>query len=426
MNINIKKILLPLIILLNSAIIGSALLVIVYCLPTDRITKNVASGAETLLVEGAIFEYASDYKAAILDNVTDAIMLAETVFPTAQNPVKDAMLVPRYIYQESSSPELSLMAFLNNNIDAERVVMTYPRYWHGYLIFLKPFFLFFDYADFRMFHLGLQLILFAVLIWFFNRRNLQQFVLPLTLLFVLWNPASTGMCMQYYACFYISVFSMIIMLWKKEFLLKDDFYFHIFFLLVGICTSYFDFLTYPIATLGLPLCIWLLLVQSKNNRLIQLIINSLFWTFGYLGMWAEKWVLATWILGKNVIQNALSTIVSRTSTDVGTENISRIDTVFYLARTLIKWPYVIFFGIPFLFIIYVGLKQKPDLKYSHAKDRYIKLMIFMLIALLPCAWFFITANHSYIHPRLVYRNWGVTLFAVFSGAICFFQSKKVD
>ena len=426
MNINIKRTLLPLIILLTSAIIGSTLLIIVYCLPTDKMAQNVASGAETLLVEGPAFEYASDYKAAILDNSTDAIMLTETICPSVQNPVTDAMLVPRYVYQGSSSPELSLMAFLNNNTEAERFVITYPRYWHGYLIFLKPFFLFFNYADSRMFHLGFQLILFAVLIWLFNRRNLQQFVLPLILLFVLWNPASTGLCMQYYACFYISIFSMIIMLWKKEFLLKDDFYFDIFFLLVGICTSYFDYLTYPIATLGLPLCLWLLLVQSKNKRFFQLITNCLFWSIGYLGMWAEKWILSSWILGDNVIQDALSTIVSRTSTSVEAENISRIETVFYLARTFFKWPYVVFFGIPFLYIIFSGLKRKPDLKYSYAKDKYIIFLLFILIALLPCAWFFIAANHSYIHPRLVYRNWGVTLYAIFAGIICFFQSKKTD
>lgn len=426
MKISIKRIFFPLIILLTSAIIGSALLIIVYCLPTDKMAQNIASGAETLLVEGPSFEYASDYKAAILDNSTDAIMLAETVCPSAQNPVVDAMLVPRYVYHGSSSPELSLMAFLNNNTDTERVITTYPRYWHGYLIFLKPFFLFFSYADSRMFHLGFQLILFAILIWLFNSRNLQQFVLPLTLLFVLWNPASTGLCMQYYACFYISVFSMIIMLWKKEFLLRDNFYLHIFFLLVGICTSYFDFLTYPIATLGMPLCIWLLTVQSKNNRFIQLITNSLFWTIGYLGMWAEKWILSSWILGDNIIQDALFTIVSRTSTNVETENISRIETVLRMVKTLIKWPYVIFFAIPFLYIIFAGLKRKPNLKYSYAKDKYITFLLFILIALLPCAWFFITANHSYIHPRLVYRNWGVTLFAIFSGIIVFFQSKKVD
>lgn len=419
------KMLLPLIILITSAIIGSIFLICVYCLPTDIMKNNVASGVETLLVEGAEFEYASNFKAAILDNTTDAIMLAETIFPS-ENAITDAMSVPRYIYSDSSSPELSLMAFINNNADTERSIITYSRYWHGYLIFLKPFFLFFDYADSRMFHLGFQIILFVVLIWLFNKRNLQQFVLPLTLLFVLWNPASTGLCIQYYACFYLSFFSMIIMLWKEDILLRDDYYFNIFFLIVGICTSYFDFLTYPIATLGLPLCLWLLLSQTKNKRFFQLIANSLFWAIGYLGMWAEKWILSSWILDSNIIRDALSNIVSRTSANVDAENISRIGTVFRLALTLVKWPYIFFFGIPFLYIIFAGLKRKPNLKYSYAKDKYITFLLFILIALLPCAWFFITANHSYIHPRLVYRNWGVTLFAIFSGIICFFQSKKTD
>ena len=420
---NAKKCVIAIAILIGSAIVGSVLLILVYCLPTDIISQNVASGVETFLTEGATFEYATDYKASILDNVTDAIMLGETVFPTTQHPVEAAMSVPRYIYHDSASPELSLMAYLNNNTQSERLVTTYPRYWHGYLIFLKPFFLFFDYADSRMFHLGLQLILFVVLIYLFNKSNLSPFIVPLTLLLVLWNPASTGMCMQYYACFYISFLSMIIMLWKKEHLIKNDFYFHIFFLTIGICTSYFDFLTYPIATLGLPLCIWLLLTKTKYNRFLQLICNALFWSIGYLGMWAEKWILSSLILNQNIIQNALSNIASRTSTSVETESISRIDTVFYLAQVLIKWPYVIFFGLALIYVIYNGITQKINLKYSYAKEKYITLILFVLIALLPCAWFFVTANHSYIHPRLVYRNWGVTLFSAFAGIICLFQKK---
>ena len=151
----IKKILITLLILVSSAMLGSILLIWVYCLPTDRITRHVASGVETFLTEGATFEYASGYKSAILDNVTDAIMLGETVFPATQDPVTAAMSAPRYLYFDSSSPELSLMGYINNNT-SERSVATYPRYWHGYLIFLKPFFLFFDFADSRIFHLGLQ------------------------------------------------------------------------------------------------------------------------------------------------------------------------------------------------------------------------------------------------------------------------------
>lgn len=191
----VKKILITLLILVSSAMLGSILLILVYCLPTDRITRHVASGVETFLTEGATFEYASGYKSAILDNVTDAIMLGETVFPATQDPVTAAMSVPRYLYFDSSSPELSLMGYINNNT-SERSVATYPRYWHGYLIFLKPFFLFFDFADSRIFHLGLQMILIVTLISLLYRRKLAQYLMPLTLLLVLWNPASTGMCMQ--------------------------------------------------------------------------------------------------------------------------------------------------------------------------------------------------------------------------------------
>lgn len=50
----IKKILITLFILVSSAMLGSILLILVYCLPTDRITHHVASGVETFLTEGGI------------------------------------------------------------------------------------------------------------------------------------------------------------------------------------------------------------------------------------------------------------------------------------------------------------------------------------------------------------------------------------
>lgn len=416
----VKKILITLFILVSSAMLGGILLILVYCLPTDRITRHVASGVETFLTEGATFEYASGYKAAILDNVTDATMLGETVFPASQEPITSAMSAPRYLYFDSSSPELSLMGYINNNT-SERSVVTYPRYWHGYLIFLKPFFLFFDFADSRMFHLGLQTILIVTLISLLYRRKLVQYLIPFTLLIVLWNPASIGMCMQYYACFYLSFLSMIIILWKADYLLKNTFYFNILFLITGICTSYFDFLTYPIATLGLPLCIWLLLVPYNKKNLFHLITNAVFWAIGYLGMWVEKWILSSVILKENILQDAIVNIAFRTSTTVDANQINRIDTIFYILRTLIKWPYVIFFGIPFLFILSRGICKNIRTNTGISMEKYVKLVLFILIALIPCAWFFVTANHAYIHPRLVYRNCGVSLFALFSGIIVLFE-----
>ena len=150
------KIILSATILLGAGLIGSLLLFAVYCIPTEKIIQNVSSGSETFLIEGATFDYAPGYKSSILDNVTDAIMLSETVFSPCQNPFHDAMAVPRYVYENRATPELSLMAFLYNDTETERHIATYPRYWHGYLIFLKPFFYFFDYSDSRIFHLGMQ------------------------------------------------------------------------------------------------------------------------------------------------------------------------------------------------------------------------------------------------------------------------------
>ena len=102
--------------------------------------------------------------------------------------------------------------------------------------------------------------------------------------------------MQYYACFYLSFIAMLVLLWKPGYFLKNRFAVCILFLVTGICTSYFDFLTYPIVTLGLPLCVWLLLIPYHNKCIWQLVENAVFWAIGYLGMWAEKWILSSVVL----------------------------------------------------------------------------------------------------------------------------------
>lgn len=418
----------PVLLLVGSALVGYLLLFIAYCLPAERLKQNVASGVDTLLVEGAQFEYAEGYKAAILDNTTDAIILGETVYP-AENAFQDALSNPRLLYAGTNEPELSLMAYMKDNEKDERYVVTYPRYWHGYLVFTKLFFFFFDFADSRMFHLGLQVVIFSCLICLLYRNKLQDYVLPLTAVFVLWNPASTGICIQYYACFYVTMFAMMFLLWQWNWLMKDAFRCYIFFLMVGICTSYFDFLTYPIATLGLPLCIWI--IQSRPNKahFRNLLANSVFWGMGYVGMWAEKWILASLVLKQNIIEDALANVMSRTSVSLPpgsmeTEQISRIGTVFTMVRTLIKWPYIFFLGIPFICLLIYGIRKQCFTWNKMKNGQYLSAGMLFLVALYPLVWFFLTANHSFIHPRLVYRNMGVFVFAVLSGVIILMESLK--
>ncbi len=57
-------------------IVGQLLLIVAYCIPTEPIADNIRRGAESLLIQGAEYNYAEDYRESILDNETDAVMLS--------------------------------------------------------------------------------------------------------------------------------------------------------------------------------------------------------------------------------------------------------------------------------------------------------------------------------------------------------------
>ncbi len=80
---SLKRIIHVLLIVVLSCLIGQALLILVYCLPTDKIALNIGRGAQTLLIQGSGYNYAEDYRESILDNETDAVMLSEACFPSA-------------------------------------------------------------------------------------------------------------------------------------------------------------------------------------------------------------------------------------------------------------------------------------------------------------------------------------------------------
>ena len=73
---------------------------------------------------------------------------------------------------------------------------------------------------------------------------------------------------------------------------------------IGIVVSYFDFLTYPLVTLGVPLCL-LLILQADKITYLQKIKNiislSIAWVIGYLGMWAMKWMIGSIATHKNIL-----------------------------------------------------------------------------------------------------------------------------
>ena len=73
----------------------------------------------------------------------------------------------------------------------------------------------------------------------------------------------------------------LLIIWKHDKIKAERMY--LLFLALGIATSYFDFLTYPFVTLGVPLAL-MLVYNSKlrfPKQLFYTIQYSVLWCVGY-------------------------------------------------------------------------------------------------------------------------------------------------
>ena len=178
-------------------------------------------------------------------------------------------------------------------------------------------------------------------------------------------------------------------------------------------TAYFDFLTYPLVTLGFPLVAYLCMTKEKNAKQFGKIgLSGACWGIGYAFMWASKWLLAAIFAGGDVLSDATSTIAQRTSAmdsrgrlagylDIVKDNLSP-----YANRAFLLFMVAAVIGL-IIFIAGKGLKE------------YLKTLKTALpatcLALLPFLWWFVTSNHSGEHWQFTCRIFAITIFAVFGG-----------
>ena len=83
----------------------------------------------------------------------------------------------------------------------------------------------------------------------------------------------------------------------------------------GGLTAYFDFLTTPLISVLLPIIVYTA-VNNENKttlkeEIFKLFKNLLAWGFGYLGLWASKWVIADVLLDMEIIKLSVLQIIFR-------------------------------------------------------------------------------------------------------------------
>ena len=204
--------------LICGVILGYLLLLGVYALPVEPMAANVRASVPAFNGEWAREEsyetLIPGYRGTQLDNSTDAAMLLHAVH-TSDDPITvRAAEGRRYVVDGNA-----FAALLEYGHADEMQAVPISRYWHGYLLLLKPLLCIMSYLDIRMLLTILQGGMLAAVIAGFCTRKLTRWLPAFLLSLLCITPSATGLSMQYSTVLCTMLGAMLTLLWlpKKHF-----------------------------------------------------------------------------------------------------------------------------------------------------------------------------------------------------------------
>lgn len=377
-----------------TVLLGFGLMVFTYMLPSGRVKNNIANSDTSFSVNDLI----SGYHTTHLDNYTDSLILGELAY---KNPdvgvIKNAMGV--YGVVEGTE---SFQKFISGQ---EAYITTYERYWHGNLAVLKPLFIFLKYQDVQLLMFLVEFFMLFMIVTLMRKNKLDKYIIPFLISVFLIHPETIGLSFQYSAMYCVLLLSLIILLQFKDKIFDKKLLIY-YFMIIGMATSFFDFLTYPAITFGVPIVFYYLLEKedvSLKDRFKKIILYGILWCIGYLGMWFSKWVIASIVFQENCIKQAINIIFFRSSA----EEFSRLSVITTNLGIYKHYTYLIVFLCA---ILYYGIRLYKN-KENISKERMLLSIPLLLICLIPFAWYLVVSNHSYIHYWMTYRELIILFFA---------------
>lgn len=395
--------------LVFSIITGYLLLVLVYMIPSSSVLMGCANSIPIFQQEGTYPIIISGYPNSQLDNYTDGAMFNNVIYSGEESPFIKAAACFQYRF-EDENPMESFMSYLW--MEEDYSIISYSRYWHGFLIILKPLLTFMNYADIRVLNGLFQILLLAGIIWQLTKNGLGRYIPPMLLTVFYLVPMILAMSLQYSSVYNIALLSTLILLLFHEKIDKKDLYAE-FFLVAGILTSYFDLLTYPLITLGFPLIFVIIMMQreKKPTKTILLVTLScsFSWGVGYVGMWMGKWVIAVMILGIGTVSEVVSSIQVRSLNGAIKEGVSIKDVIRNNFQLLNKPIYKI---IPLALLLYHSIQIVS--RKIKLNELIIRGLPFLIVIAMPFAWYIMTADHANVHSWFTYRTFSVAILGFLS------------
>lgn len=362
---------------------------------------NIQKGLNNYLVEGEHYQLLEGYDFFSMDGFTDSIMLENAVYPGTGDPLRDAMASERLEFTGCSKVE-SLAKAANGETNG--TVMGYARYWHGYLVFLKPLLLIFSLSGIRMINMTVQLLLAAIAVALAYRRGGVRLAIPFGFTILCLNPLSIALSFQLSDIYLLMLSFAIVLMGMRTYEKKMGW---MLYLWLGILTAFFDFLTYPLMALGVILILEQMLTEgSRKERFQRILLCSFAWLFGYGGMWAGKWVMASILTGSDVIANAIGAVEDRASTTVGGKRINVFQVIWHNVRLYLNPAMLVLFVAAVVLLLYCAKKGMK------LRINMVQAIPMAFVGLYPFAWYCALKNHSIVHPFLEHKNIAISVMAL--------------
>ena len=409
-----KRILATIEYLIIASVVGFVLMVGVYAIPKARMVNNINRSRPLLTTEGNYRYWAEDITNTLSDNFSDSLMEDIAINPNTGSLLYDSMINCYVGWQDTANSSEWLMRVAGGEPfyeGYEQVV--YGRYWHGYLLWMKPLLLFFSVPELRLINMAVQLALLCWLMILLHRElGITGCAVVGTGILIL-NPITCAMTFHFSDIYYNILITCIVMLKHRKTLERRDDWWKVF-LWCGIGVAYFDLMTYPLAALGIPLILYFLLTDhSLLSNIGRMIHYSMDWVIGYAGMWVLKWLIGSAFTGYDLISDGLGAVGLRSSGALENVNMDYVHVLSENLTAMLTKP-VLALAVLLVLAVIIGLFRKQ----FAWKIQWSRLFPILLIGSYPFLWYYVIRNHSIVHVWFAYRVLAITGAAVTGILFC--------
>lgn len=378
---------------------------VIACLIPHRLIDSNIRQSLSILEEEGRYPFTCGLLPWARDNITDGTMYNIAVSGYDMTPLQEAMENP-WTFEGSDQGHTATFGLAAMNTRDGSVTRTsYGRYWHGYQLPLRLSSIFLSINGQRVMHSIILWLLLLVTTLMILRRYGRFVAAGWIIIMVVIGFPVVPLSLQYLACYYIMLISVTAMLLRPS-LFRSP----VMFFIIGGTTAFFDFLTVPLITLGLPLA--LAIYDSGRKATLRLLITLILaWGFGYCGLWATKWILQIVVLHAD----ALGSVVHAGSGH----------TIFTFFPEGFHYKYfkitASFLLLALIATIAVYIFCRRDNCNNSLNIRYL-----MIVAMIPFCWYVLFLGHNTAHIWFTYRSLSTPLFCCWLMlALKFASSRKL-